>query len=128
MTESQRRALWATAFTNLARAILDGYCKPPSSVHLWTQYVSPGELLSLADVTYDTPLPIKIHPGFATIRVPTGELLGLPIDWTIQCDLGADDLNRTNGFGRDSAVKAFEVHNEECADTTASAQPSASDD
>lgn len=129
MTKAQHAALWTVALTNLATAIRDGIVDAPTSMHLWTQYVTPGEMLRIADFSYSKPLPIKIHPNFASLTVPTGELLELPIDWTVQVDLASPDVDR------EYAVLGFETHNAECvgagapdADTHDSVHPSILDD
>lgn len=107
MTEAQMRALWATAFRNLAVAISEGLCALPTDVHFWTQYVEPGELLMLADTAYTQPLKIALAGRWATIKVPTGEILGLPIQWNIQAKISEE-------HGDDERA-AYQAHNETCA-------------
>lgn len=106
MTESQRKAIWNAAFSDLGEAINRGNAHMPTKVELTTQWATPDQLLSYADNSYSEPLPISIFSTFAAITVPVGELLDLPITWTIMAQLNDGD--------RETNIEAFQVHNRVC--------------
>jgi hypothetical protein len=108
MNEHQTRALWAATMNSIGDAIKAGLVDVPSSVSLWTQYVSLSALLHVADNACPTPLPIKVHSHFATVRVPTGELVDLDISWNTQTQLPADEAQRRE------YLDAIEQHNTNC--------------
>lgn len=108
MTEAQTRALWAAVLISLGEAIRAGLTQIPTNVKVWTQYITAGELLALADNSYTEPLPIQFTATSAFVTVPTGKLLDLPIEWTMQVDLKADNHNT------DLMRKAFAAHNSDC--------------
>lgn len=113
MTEAQQRALWASAFRSLAEAILSGRSFIPTSVELWNQFVTPEQLLRVADHTGDTPLPIQVGPTRATVTVPTGEQLGLPIAWKFQADRDPDGIVEVTNR------ESYHRHNDVCVDAGA---------
>jgi hypothetical protein len=108
MNDNQTRALWATALQELADAINTGRARAPQSMVIHTQFVTPGELLIVADTTYEKPLAITIGGEFAWITVPVGERLDLDIRWCIEHALPTDP------FDRAQATEAFRTHNAEC--------------
>lgn len=108
MNDNQTRALWATALHELADAINTGRSAPPTGIELRTQFVTAGELLAVADGSYEKSLPIKISENFAWVRIPSGERLDLQMDWTVEHALATDP------FDKAQATEAFRTHNAEC--------------
>lgn len=110
LNEHQNRALWATALHDLADAISRGHTPAPTSVHFWTQWVTPAELIQVADYAAPEPLPIKTYYDnlLSAVTVPTGRPLDLPIEWTYQAKLPEDTVERTQ------IVNQFTDHNEQC--------------
>lgn len=108
-TENVKRALWAAAFNTLADAITAGIVAPPTSATLWTQYVSPDELLHIADNSGPQPLKIHVTGTHAWVNVPVGMMLDLKLKWTSQVsliDLSDDEAAQS--------VRRFNIHNREC--------------
>lgn len=83
MNPQQQRALWAAAFRTLADAIDHNLAPMPTGVDLWTQYVTPLQLLVHADQSAPEPLQIKQYAQHSAITIPTGQPLDLPVSWTI---------------------------------------------
>lgn len=109
MTPQQNRALWGAAFRELA-AVVESGGQVPTSVVIWTQYVSPAELLSIADGS--TPEPLKINGAtgaFPSVDVPVGQPLDLDIRWSSQVNLGGLDTH-----DRQQRQRMFATHNDEC--------------
>jgi hypothetical protein len=108
-TENVKRALWAAAFNTLADAITAGLVAPPTSATLWTQYVSPDELLHIADNSGPQPLKIHVTETNAWADVPVGMMLGLDMKWT--------NMVNVAGLSDDEAarsIRRFIIHNREC--------------
>jgi hypothetical protein len=110
MNKEQTRALWVTAFRDLATAISIGAIEPPTSAHLWTQYVSAETLGQVADNSGPTPLKaMGIIGPFPHVTVPIGQPLEIGLDWTYQADLSVlstEDQQRA----RENLIE----HNEVC--------------
>lgn len=104
--------MWASALRTLSDAIAAGFSPHPTSVDLWSQYVSADELLHIADNSYKTPLAITLFGDQgAGVRVPTGEPIDLPITWHFQVDLAPlDTVERTR------VTELFRDHNATCCD------------
>lgn len=90
MNEQQHRALWGAALRALGESIAAGLAPIPTSVNIWTQYVTPLELMGMAD--FSTPQPIKIDQfeTHADVTIPTGQPLDMPIQWTMSALTATD--------------------------------------
>lgn len=108
MNEQQQRALWSAAFHTLADAIDHNLAPMPTSVDLWTQYVTPVQLLEYADRSTPEPLEIRQMSNFASIKIPTVEPLDLQISWTLQAETPDDAHERAIADG------GYQLHNAHC--------------
>jgi hypothetical protein len=104
MNEQQTAALWATAFRDLANATSMGTMQIPQSMDIWTHDVPLDKLLAIADFATPDPLKITILEDRtrASVIVPVGRPLILPIVWHLIGPIGPDD------------VKKISDHNEQC--------------
>ncbi len=108
MTETQMRALWAAAFQSFAEAIAHGIAPIPTSVDFWSQGVSTIELLNAADNSTPEPLKVSLLKGCASVDVPSGRMLDLPIRWVFQAYYPSDPTDR------ERAERDYQFHNESC--------------
>lgn len=89
MNSHQQQALWAHALRELADTINAGQAPAPSSLQIWSQYVTPRQLLAIADTTTPEPLQIRDHGRYVAVSVPVGRMLDLEITWVSQVDVNA---------------------------------------
>lgn len=84
MNSYQQRALWAHALRELADMIHAGQAPVPTSMQLMSQWVTPLELLTIADHTTPEPLQINDYGPYVSVTVPVGRPLDLDITWVSQ--------------------------------------------
>lgn len=106
-----RKHLIQMAVQAVADMLRHPRCLAPTSIDLWTQYVSGSDLLTLADA-YG--VPIALLPTYASITVP---ILDNPqIDFRITQYVHSKDLS-------DQDREAYETHNRECCADPEATQP-----
>lgn len=81
MNSHQQQALWSHALRELADTINEGQAPAPSSMVLYSQWVTPPALLAIADNSTPEPLQINDRGQFVDVTVPVGRPLDLDITW-----------------------------------------------
>lgn len=110
MNDAQQRALWGAALRSLGDSIAHGLSPVPTSMDVWTQYVSPIGLMNLADQSGPEPLKITHAESgsHASVQVPTGKPIDLAITWYFQALTDTDPaqakIDREN----------YDWHNQHC--------------